>query len=86
MILAFYVGNVLNSSSLCDIFMTGGVDIIKCHVTMSPVIKYFLFAVDMNGINHTKMCRIVEQSYRSLLSVEVILPANVSLMDVTGSW
>ena len=49
------------------------------HVTMSHVIlliKYFLFAVDMNGINHTKMCRIVEQSYRSLLSVEVILPAN----------
>ena len=56
--------------------MTGGADIIKCHVTVSLVIKYFLFAVDMNGINHTKMCRIVEQSYRSLLSVEVILPAN----------
>ena len=51
--------------------MTGGADIIKCHVTVSLVIKYFLFAVDMNGINHTKMCRIVEQSYRSLLSSAV---------------
>ena len=51
--------------------MTGGADIIKCHVTVSHVIKYFLFAVDMNGINHTKMCRIVEQSYRSLLSSAV---------------
>ena len=61
------------------------------HVTMSHVIKYFLFAVDMNGINHTKMCRIVEQSYRSLLSVEVILPANCGPDGLAwklevGSW